>query len=465
MSSTAMTGVSRVATLRELLAPYCVLVFVGALVHVAVSYGPVYLLHGALVLVGARLVLEVLRADRMIVALPRGLLEWSAVAFVGVYLMSWAWSVDRSHSTAYVGYLLIGVGTALATAALACTRAGMVRLLWLAGAITTLQIILCLLEIWTPFRLPISPFSEYARLFGREDKLAGIGMFGALLQQILQSPTGFHWNPNNLAIVMVLAIAFFINLRSVAIRWIGVACALTVIVFTASRASLLGALVVFFVYLVVLSPRRLGVAVAVLPLLVSGLWFTAQQLDRLAERLGPVASAVDAATSLFAARAVLSDSIGIRQQLMNNSIASIRQTSGVGVGPGGSILVQRAAGGAAAEIGSTHNFWLEIAVDGGLLALFLFVTWYASAWLSCMMAATYSRDPIFNYAGRSLACALAGFSVALVSASSVLYFPPMWAMFGAIIGLSRARSRGEHLKEGIEQLTPLSTGQAQGGHP
>jgi teichuronic acid biosynthesis protein TuaE len=423
----------------EILSPYFVIVVAAAMIHVAVSYGPIYLVHIALVVLLSRAAMAVLLERELVVPAPRGFCEWAGVVFVIAYCVSWIWSIDHVRSINYVGYVGIGLLILISAAGAGSSPKGMRRLLRLVGTITVLQILISLLEIFTSFRLPVSPFSEYAGYFGRTDKLASLSGSEALLQQALRSPTGFHWNPNNLAIAMVMALPFFLNAKGVVRRWVGVAGVLIVIVFTASRASVIGAMLVFVVHFTMLSTRRIAVVIGiVLPItMLCGMLFSGH-LTRFSEQIEPVAAAIDAASRIFGPRSTQSDSVGIRQQLTRNAIQSIQDRVGLGVGPGGSVLVQRAAGGPAAEIGSMHNFWLEIAVDAGVLALCAFVACYLSAWLVCVVIAFYARRPLYRYVGRSLAGALAGFSVALISASSVLYFPPMWVMFGMVLGLGRA---------------------------
>jgi len=438
-----MSDTTRTRTVAATLAPYCLFVFIGALLHVSISYGQVYLLHIALAALLLRMVLLLSQHDKVAVTAPHGAMELCAAAFVTMYVVSWAWSINYLHSVPYVGYMVIGVTVMLATALLCSSRDGLLRLLRVAAVIEVIHIGICLLEIFTPFRLPVSPFSHYASLFGRTDKLETLEATDAILQQLLRSPTGFHWNPNNLAVGMVIVLGFVLNVRRTFWRWTGVASIITIIAYTASRASVIGILVVFAVYIFALSPRRLVVTLASIPVLALALWIVSSNVDAVYERIAPVVGAVEAANELFESRKSQSDSIEIRQQLMSNSLGSIRHRIGIGVGPGGSILVQQSAGGQAAQIGSSHNFWLEIAVDAGVLALLMFVAWYVLAWVSCVAAALYSSDEVFSYVGKSLACSMAGFAVALVSASSVLYFPPMWVMFGAVIGLRRAR-KAEH---------------------
>jgi teichuronic acid biosynthesis protein TuaE len=438
-----ISDTTRTRSVAAILAPYCLFVFIAALLHVSISYGQVYLLHIALVALLLRAALIASENDRVGVTRPQGAMELCAAAFVAMYTLSWVWSIDHLHAVPYLGYMFIGVTITLATALLCSSREGLVRLLRVAAIIEVIHIVICMLEIFTPFRLPVSPFSHYASLFGRTDKLETLEATDAILQQLLRSPTGFHWNPNNLAVAMVIVLGFVINVRRPFWRWTGVISIITIIAYTASRASVIGILVVFAVYILVLSHRRLAVTLASIPVAVLVLWIVISNVNAVYDRIAPVLGAVEAAQELFESRKTQSDSIEIRQQLMSNSLGSIRQRIGVGVGPGGSILVQQSAGGEAAQIGSSHNFWLEIAVDGGVLALLFFVTWYAFAWISCVVVALYSSDAVFSYVGKSLACSMAGFSVALVSASSVLYFPPMWVMFGAVIGLRRAR-HAEH---------------------
>jgi hypothetical protein len=72
----------------------------------------------------------------------------------------------------------------------------------------SLDVILATLEFLTPFRYPISKLSEINHLFGRVHNMFIDGTECFNLNYVLSSPTGFHWNQNNLAFVFLVFFPF-----------------------------------------------------------------------------------------------------------------------------------------------------------------------------------------------------------------------------------------------------------------
>ena len=72
----------------------------------------------------------------------------------------------------------------------------------------SLDLLLATLEFLTPFRYPISKLSEINYLFGRNHNMFQDGTECFNLNYVLSSPTGFHWNQNNLAFVFLIFFPF-----------------------------------------------------------------------------------------------------------------------------------------------------------------------------------------------------------------------------------------------------------------
>jgi teichuronic acid biosynthesis protein TuaE len=126
------------------------------------------------------------------------------------------------------------------------------------------------------------------------------------------------------------------------------------------------------------------------------------------------------------------DSIGIRKKLIANGLDALVDSYGIGVGGGGSIAVQEEQGGLAGKYKSMHNFWIEMLVDSGVVFTLAFIAWYISVTLKLFQISKRSKGD-FAYYSRSLFISMVGFTLAAVSASSVIYFLPMWLMYGLSI--------------------------------
>jgi len=136
------------------------------------------------------------------------------------------------------------------------------------------------------------------------------------------------------------------------------------------------------------------------------------------------------------------DSVAIRRELIANGLEALRDSAGLGVGGGASMAVQERAGGSAPRITkSMHNFWIEVLVDGGVLIGAMFLCWYFWLALRCYQIAIFTRRPYLRYVATALVCSITGFSLAMISSSSVIYVLPMWFMYGlacAVLNLDRA---------------------------
>ncbi|GLI36672.1 hypothetical protein GHYDROH2_01730 [Geobacter hydrogenophilus] len=131
-----------------------------------------------------------------------------------------------------------------------------------------------------------------------------------------------------------------------------------------------------------------------------------------------------------------SDSIGLRQQLILNGFRSLKSTYGLGIGGGADLKMQQIYNntyyGNHADnlILSMHNFWVELLVNGGAIFFLLFVVWYLMMIHKLHYISKHSYDNRLQYFASSSCLALIGFSLAAISASSVIYFFPMWLLFG-----------------------------------
>jgi len=113
----------------------------------------------------------------------------------------------------------------------------------------------------------------------------------------------------------------------------------------------------------------------------------------------------------------------------------LKETYGLGVGAGGSIAVQEKIGGVDGRITSMHNFWLELIVDSGVVFSFFFFLWYISLTWNLYKLGIQSNNEEFRYLGRSFSLCMIIFVPAAISASSVIYFLPMWLMLGFAIAI------------------------------
>ncbi len=408
-----------------------------AFIGLGISYGPFYLSHIALA--GVLVVILVhLYKRRGLLQLPRLTtnLHLFPALMLAWYLVTCLWSPNLTVSLKYLLYLTFG----------ACISLGVVyysrseqRLLWLIRAFLILlgiEIVLSLLEAFTPFRYPISPQSTLAAYFGREMLLEPWTMAKKTLEVVTSYPTGFRWNPNNLATVLNLFLPFILMQRQRGVKAAGAGSILLIIVMTSSRINLAVCILIIALYLIFFSTHR-GLYTVML-LLVVTTWLLAMPLlndnyeGRMPQSLNEVLHTWDAVKRFFSEERFVGDSVTLRRNYLKNGLEAIAGSGGWGVGAGcaGEELYQSGAIAPGAERASLHNYWLEMAVDAGLLFAFLFWMWYATIVIWLLRLYGRSLKSTIRYLASTSGLALIGMVPAATGTSSVVYEPVLWLMYG-----------------------------------
>lgn len=414
-----------------------------------ISYSKLYLFHLALfVLLGCLLVF--VARKRFVVSLPFKKTKYHVwfYVFFAWYFLSLVWSLDLFFTVRYVAYIFMG--SVISLTIIYYSGESLVKLDKVFKILTyvfCLEITICFLEALTPFRWPISPYSKYAVLFGKDQlDFASVSLSG--LQNILASPTGFRWNPNNMAATLVIFLPFVLGAKKYSFKIVGSFFVLVALLMSGSRGALASIFVVFAAYLM-----KFAKIISIKKILIMSFIVLFSYLSSLLVLItdNPIKSGlVNLARSvqLYASLETRGkSSIGIRTQLMKNGWDALIESYGLGVGGGGSTRVQIIKGGAGVGEGgitNMHNFWMEVLVDAGVLFFLAFIVWYISLAYN-LFKSSYDFSVLkysqLNYYLFSSFVAMTGFMFAAISASTVIYLFPMWLLFGfSIATLNVARS-------------------------
>ncbi len=411
-----------------------------SVIGVGISYGNFYLFH----LILGSLVLFTLREMRInnykinLKYFSKNYIFFLLIFFLW-YFLSVFWSINKLYTIQYLFYIFCGISVVLTITINFSSKKKLFRALKIAGFAFGLEIILSLLESLTAFRLPISPFSSIVTFFGREPSLQPT-LDSFAIPSLIQPPTGFQWNPNDLAITMIMLAPFFLFLKKNTLKWLAILAITTIIIMTSSRTVLISMGFLFLLYFI-LYKKQLTTLILIFLLLSV---FTTQ-IDSLKESSNPQVS--DIANTFSAIKDFVNDditlgkSISIRRELASNGIQALKDTYGLGVGAGGSIAVQEKLGGVDGRITSMHNFWLELIVDSGIFFAFMFFFWYISLTWYLFKMGVQSQNEEFRYLGKSFSLCMFIFIPSAISASSVIYFLPMWLMLGFAITIVEVDSR------------------------
>lgn len=412
------------------------LFFISSVLGVSISYSKLYLFHIMLVvLVFSFLYIKINNLKFIIPSLPTRLHYIFYFMFIW-YLLSIVWSINIGYTIYYLFYIVCGLAIVVTSIYYIRDMKTLDKVFDILSIVFIIEIIFSLLEAFTDFRLPVSPFSQYVSYFDRSMKIDA-DLDSNIISIIMESPTGFQWNPNNLSVTMLIIMPFFLLHSSKKVKFIGVISIFLIILMSGSRGIFIGFVFILFLYMLALSKKRFLIYSAIFPLLLIALLLNIDSLKNSSnQKVKELAYAFDVLVLYLGENTEGSDSIGVRQQLMTNGINALESSNYLGVGGGASRAVQEAYG----DIGghhtsSMHNFWIEMLVDSGVFFTLVFISWYLYIVLKLYIIGITTNNVKYRYYTQSLFLSMSGFTIGAISASSVIYVFPMWLMYGFSISI------------------------------
>lgn len=401
-----------------------------AVLGMAVSYQKVFLMHVVLVLFAVILMIPSLRErSNFHFNKQETPLQWFPLLMLVWYSIMTLVSNHLGHSLKYLFYVENGLAIILLivyyTENLEYQKKVFQALAW----IFVIEIIISLLEMYTKFRMPLSPYSPYLSFFGRE---YSPGFDVAVMKD---TPTGFHWNPNDLAIAMTLIFPFFMLAKRWWVQIAGMIAIFLIVIADDSRSSLV-ALVVIMILSILLFQRK--VLKVIIPVLVAGALLSSFYYDDIkdSQTFLRIKYTIESVQILLTGGETAShnaayDSLGLRQQLTMDGIQSVIDSKGLGIGPGENMYIHKESTGM--DYFALHNFWLELFVDGGVIFGLAFLVWHWYMAYRLWRITRRGKDPRLTYYAKGTFLSIVGFFFAAFSASSVIYFLPMWILYGFAI--------------------------------
>lgn len=442
--------------LKRECAPYAALLVASAWIGVGVSYAQLYLFHIALGLFLWRFSAHACSAGKLTIP-SAGFLCIPVIYFLWM-IFSLVWAQDTSAAVRHVVYHGLGTTLLLAVVVYYGRYERPTRILLAVWPVIFLELLIAIAEFTTPFRYPISPYSSLASHFGHSPYIDS-AWSDAMIQLALSSPTGFHWNPNTLAAALVISLPFFLFHSRPSIRRIGSTIVVAVIFFTASRASYIGCVVVLLVWGLFFSSRRAaGFVIASLAVASIGALGVIIAKERGDQRVEAVIELVEIAASpggLFSGGS--GRSVDIRGQLMQRGMERLVESRGVGIGGGNSRELFLEPITRQWKPMPLHNFWLEVVVEAGVVVGLLFIAWYIWVMRQMFRIAYHFTDKELRYLASASGVAMLAFVPAAVSASSVMYFLPMWLLLGLAGALL---ARASELPRGAPSVASRPQGMA-----
>lgn len=410
--------------------------FATAVLGSGIGYSKLYLFHIALVLFAISFFYYIsIHGKQLTLRWPKNGFIYFLYFMFFYYALSILWSIEPLYTLRYLFYLLNGISIVFLINAYANSRQKYLSVFRVLSIFFIIAIIITFLEAFTPFRLPTSPYSDYAALFGR--KATDFMEFESTVQALIKSaPTSFWSNPNNLAVAMVLILPFFLMHKKMLVKVVGAFAILIIIAMGGSRGAFLAFVFGLSVYFFI---KGLHYWLPMSMVVFVGTLLFANNIENLKKsdnkRIADLAWTGDVLYTYLFEKEESINSIGSRQLLIQNGLDALWDSGGLGVGGGASQAVQEQVGGVAGKLSSMHNFWAEILVDAGVAFFIFFMIWYIVLTYTLYRVYKKSRDMFYRYHSGALFISMMVFLIAAVSASSVIYFLPMWLMFGSSIAL------------------------------
>lgn len=392
-----------------------------AFIGLGISFGKIYAFH--LVFFVSLLVFPFKKVKYFFLNKPAFITVFPALMFL-FYLLSMFWSPNLFYSIQYLGYLFFGVAIIYITFFSVNNIKQLKNVLIVLGSVLLVELLICLLEMYSSFRYPISPYSKLVTYFGHGYKIDQ-NLSSSVKSLLLSVPTGFHWNPNNLATLLSLALPFTLLSTNKWIKYLGSLLLLFVLGATNSRGVMLSvSIIILFIFLKeFIVSKKVFLAIMSLCLI---LFIVPNKLNPFSSVSNRISDSIDAVFGMFENKQT-SNSLGARQELMKNALDELDDNLWLGAGAGSSKFIQEKNGKVANKLTSLHNFWLEILVDAGIVFFLIFIGWYFLI-VNKLFKIHQTNDPFLIYVSKASAIALLGLIISAVSCSSIIYFFPFWIL-------------------------------------
>jgi O-antigen ligase len=374
-----------------------------------------------------------------------------AGAWAGWSAVSIGWARSPLAAVRWTALLSLMLALMIGVALVMRTRRGARWVLGVLGVTLALAILVGIAEILIGVRLPTSSLANR------------VGAFAA---------TSFFGNQNNFATALSLALPFLVALpvvfRDARVRIAGLAGALvaiTMILFTGSKANLLAVGLILVALVALLALDRGGRRMLVGALAVVAV--AAALIIPSLQGAGPIPLPREAVAKLSFStlQSQVEGQTGsgaVRSSLVGEGLSLFEGSAGLGVGAGNAESRIRAEAGFLGA-SNLHNWWLEVLVNLGIVGFGLFVALYLVMLRGQVRIARHAEDPLLRYLGLAGGLALIGFLAASLGPSTMVAFAPMWVTFGVCLG-TMVLARGGSSPSG-DPLRSSGAGSSPSGDP
>jgi hypothetical protein len=357
--------------------------------------------------------------------------------YIGWYLLSSIWSDSTINSLKTSTYILIGSSLTFIISQIFNSKEKLQSLFKLLTTLYFIHIAICFLEIFTTFRMPISPASSLAHYFGREMDVQAVsrGVYS------LSQPTSFYWGPNDTSFVTLLGLPFVLWSKKFWVFSIGLAAALIIPVFSSSRGVIVLTILTILAFIIfkLLESKRTNMkrilVIALITLVGTGTFgFLADELKKK-EIKDSLTTFVDYSldfVSLTKLAITFDNKIFSELKVKNERILFMscalyvsKESRFKGIGAGSLQDKSCAIKEFSIELKSIHNYWVEIFVEVGGVFLIIYILWILNIFKLLYRKVKYASYPF--------AFSLILFVTGVPVLSRGIYFLPKYLLFGVIL--------------------------------
>lgn len=308
-----------------------------------------------------------------------------------------------------------------------------------------IALIIGVLEGLQILRWPISRISRYNHLFARENEIFDILSKTKYPEYVNSMPTGFHWNPNDFSIFVLLGLPFFLLCKNIYVSLIGLTTTVLLILAAGSKLAFLGVISIIIVSSIFMFKKYYKNILYLLFLvifistngftLLQGKFLKVNEMQGLVLPWMPLPTSPDKIIDDF--DHLDSHSQGYRVMLLQEGIEMIKEHPLLGVGGGNSQYILQEKGGVGYDkLTNIHNFWFELLIEGGLIYFLTFVFW---CWILLKFLFKYFKNDNLSEDKRYYISAFLLSSIGLlisgVASSSMIAFLPLYLFIGVLVSL------------------------------
>lgn len=287
------------------------------------------------------------------------------------------------------------------------------------------------------FRLPMSPYSQYASFFGY--KASDMNEFYTFqLDSILSKPTGFNGNPNTFGFVFILTFPFLFFYNNY-FKYLSLFLIVFFNFYLQSRGVFIATIIFFLVYFFLNFRKHFFYFmffIFVLFLIISFLNFDFSNL-RISSSFESIQTGFN--NILNKNVDLYSNSTDVRASVYTLGIINLLENPILGLGLGGiqSILLDMNS-----PIQSFHFYFLEVLVNYGFIFYIFFIVFYVKLVFSIHRASRRISNPLNKKIVLSVFYSLVIMPFASIAPSSIVYNLTAWTIIGLALSVVYLEKEG-----------------------